>query len=96
VLRGSVEAVGNGPTAVRFHGRRVAGPTLRNAGVDGRWVIAGADWSDGTTWHDTGSPRCLAPGQLPQPVDMGVVEAARHGDAPGRAVVVWVRCLRRS
>ena len=29
----------------------------------------------------------------PQPIEMGVVEAASHDDAPGRGVVVWLKCL---
>ena len=95
VLRGTADIVNDTGTATGFEGKRVAGPRLRIADVDGSWVVAGASWFDGRTWHDNGTPTCLRREALPQPVESGVVEAAPYGDAPGRAVVVWLKCLSR-
>ena len=93
VLRGTVGSVNASRTAIGFDGRRVAGPRLRTVDESGGWVVAGASWSDGHTWHDTDIPTCLRPGSDPQPIELGVVEAGPHGDAPGRGVVVWLKCL---
>ena len=95
VLRGKAVTVNAPGTAIGFDGKRVGGPRLRIADVDGPWVVAGADWFDGRSWHDNETPTCLGGRNLPQPVELGVVEAAPHDDAPGRAVVVWLQCLRR-
>jgi hypothetical protein len=92
VLRGTVTAVNASATAVAFEGRRVAGPRLRIADVDGSWIVAGASWSDAGTWHDSGTPTCLERGAGPTAVELGVVEAARRRDAPARGVVAWLRC----
>lgn len=63
--------------------------------VDGPWMVAGANWFDGRSWHDHERPTCLAgSGALAQLVELGVIEAAPRDDAPGRAVVVWLKCLR--
>lgn len=93
VLRGTVDTVNDTGTAVGFEGKRIAGPRLRMVDVDGGWIIAGATWFDRRGWHDNGTPTCLQ-GGLPQPVELGVVEAAPTDDAPGRAVVVWLKCFR--
>ena len=95
VLRGTADTVNATGTVIGFEGKRVAGPRLRIADVDGSWVVAGASWSDGRSWHDNGTPTCLRDRVLPQPVELGVVEAEAYGDTPGRAVVVWLSCLRR-
>jgi hypothetical protein len=93
VLRGTVNTVNITGTAIGFDGKRVGGPRLRMVDVDGGWTVAGATWFDGRAWHDHDTPTCLRDG-LPQPVGLGVVEAAASDDAPGRAVVVWLKCLR--
>lgn len=72
----------------------MAGPRLRVVDEDGGWVVAGAAWWDGRSWHDNGTPTCLQPGSARQPVQMGVLEAKPYGDAPGRGVVVWLKCLQ--
>jgi hypothetical protein len=94
VLRGTVDTVNETGTAVGFRGEWVAGPRLRVAGVDGSWVVAGASWWDGQAWHEHRTPTCLGDVAVPAPVELGVIEAAPSGDAPGRAVVVWLKCLR--
>jgi hypothetical protein len=71
-------------------GKRVAGPKFDFLDVDGPWVIAGAEWSDGRSWHDSGSAPCLDNGK---PIELGVIEAAKYEDAGGRGVVVWLKCL---
>lgn len=93
VLRGTATTVNAPGTAIGFEGQRVGGPQLRIGDVDGSWIVAGATWFDGRTWHDNDTPTCLSDGGLPQPVDFGVVEAAPHDDAPGRAMVVWLKCF---
>lgn len=94
VLRGNGVTVNATGTAIGFDGKRVAGPRLRIAEVDGPWIVAGADWSDGRSWHDNETPTCLsAGGRLPRPVELGVVEAGPYEGAPGRAVVVWLKCF---
>jgi len=93
VLRGTVHTVNVAGTATGFEGKRIGGPRLRMVDVDGGWTVAGAMWFDGQAWHDHDTPACL-PGGPPQPVELGVVEAAENDDAPGRAVVVWLKCLR--
>ena len=96
VLRGTANTVNTDGSAIGFEGRRVAGPRLRIADVNGGWVVAGATWFDGRSWHDHERPTCLpGSGALAQPVELGVVEAAPRDDAPGRAVVVWLKCFGR-
>jgi hypothetical protein len=95
VLRGTAGANDTG-TAIGFDGRRVAGPRLRLVDEDGGWIVAGASWSDGRSWHDQGTPTCLGGGAQRRPIELGVLEARPHGDAPGRGVVVWLKCLDRS
>jgi hypothetical protein len=75
VLRGTADTVNAARTAIGFRGDRVAGPRLRIADVDGSWIVAGASWSERHTWHDSDTPTCLRDGSLPQPVEVGVVEA---------------------
>ena len=94
-LRGKAVTMNETGTAIGFDGKRVAGPRLRIADVDGSWIVAGANWFDGRSWHDNETPACLRSGMLPQPVELGVVEAAPRDDAPGRAVVVWLKCFGR-
>lgn len=57
------------------------------------YVVAGALWreQDGS-WHDT-FPTCLEPLSTGQRVRLGVLDARPQGEAPGRAVVVWLECL---
>ena len=57
------------------------------------YVVAGALWreQDGS-WHDT-FPTCLEPLVTGQRVRLGVLDARPQGEAPGRAVVVWLECL---
>lgn len=94
VLRGKATS-DDARTAIGFDGRRVAGPRLHDVDEDGPWVVAGASWFDGSSWHDQGTPACLERPQ-PQPIELGVVEAAPGHDAPGRGVVVWLKCLTRT
>lgn len=95
VLSGKVVTVNETGTAIGFDGKRAAGPRLRIADVDGSWIVAGADRFDGRSWHDDETPGCLTGRRLPQPVDLGIVEAAPRDDAPGGAVVVWLKCFGR-
>jgi hypothetical protein len=57
------------------------------------YTVAGALWreQDGS-WHDT-FPTCLEPLTVGQRVRLGVLDARPQGEAPGRAVVVWLECL---
>jgi hypothetical protein len=96
VLRGKADSVNISRTAIGFDGRRVAGPRLRIVDAKGSWIVAGASWSDGRAWHDQDTPTCLDADTLPRPIEMGVLEAKPHGDAPGRGVVVWLKCLDRA
>jgi hypothetical protein len=59
VLRGTVSKVNITGTAIGFRGKRVGGPRLRMVDVDGGWVVVGASWFDGRTWHDHETPTCL-------------------------------------
>jgi hypothetical protein len=93
VLRGTVDTVNATAATIGFRGERVAGPPLRVADVDGGWAVAGASWSDGQAWHDHGTATCLRDDAAPPPVELGVIEVAPYGHAPGRAVVVWLKCL---
>ena len=95
VLRGTVRTVNETHAAIDFAGKRVAGPRLHHIDVDGGWIVAGARWFDGRSWHDNGTAPCLER-PLPQPIELGVVEAAEGHDAPGGGVVVWLKCLTRS
>ena len=95
VLRGNAKTVNDTRTAIGFDGRHVTGPRLDHIDVDGGWIVAGASWFDGRSWHDNGTPTCLDH-PLPQPIELGVVEAASGHDAPGRGVVVWLKYLSRS
>jgi hypothetical protein len=57
-------------------------------------------WQDGTpwrdkksNWHDKGRPYCLIPGSTqPAKITVGAVDVQAANDAPGRTVVVWVKC----
>jgi hypothetical protein len=95
VLRGNVRTVNETHGAIDFVGKRVAGPRLHHIDVDGGWIVAGGRWFDGRSWHDNGTAVCLER-PLPQPIELGVVEAAEGHDAPGGGVVVWLKCLTRS
>lgn len=94
VLRGKTTAVNDVRTAIFFEGKRVEGPRFDFIDVDGGWRVAGADWyGDNNSWHSSGIAPCLEK-PAPQPIEMGVVEAAAHEDGGGgRGVVVWLKCL---
>ena len=92
VLRGKTTAVNDSRDAIFFDGKRVAGPSFDFIDVDGGWRVAGAEWWDGKSWHDDGIAPCLEK-PAPQPIELGVLEAAPRGDAAGRGVVVWLKCL---
>lgn len=57
-------------------------------------------WQDGTPWRDSkgnwhgkGTPDCLIPGSIkPAKITVGAVDAQSASNAPGRTVVVWVKC----
>ena len=90
VLRGKSTGPNAEKTAISFNGKRVGGPKFDFIDVDGPWVVAGALWWDGTSWHDSGDAPCLDDGRS---IELGVVEAAAYKDAPGRGAVVWLKCL---
>lgn len=60
-----------------------------------RWQ-EGTPWRDKTgRWHHTGRPACLVPGTTnPVKVTVGVIGAQSAHSAPGRTIVVWVKCYR--
>ena len=92
VLRGKTTAVNEPRAAIFFDGKRVEGPRLQIVDEDGGWIVAGASWFADNSWHDSGVAPCLEK-PAPQPIELGVVEAAERDDAPGRGVVVWLKCL---
>ncbi len=92
VLRGKTTLVNPDGVNVFFEGERVAGPKFDFIDEEGGWNVGAADWFDGRSWHDSGKAPCVEK-PAPQPIEMGVVEAASHDDAPGRGVVVWLKCL---
>jgi hypothetical protein len=92
VLRGKTTAVNEPRTAIVFDGKRVEGPRLQISDEDGGWIVAGASWFAGNSWHDSGVAPCLEK-PAPQPIELGVLEAAERDGAPGRGVVVWLKCL---
>jgi hypothetical protein len=51
-------------------------------------------WRDKTgQWSSKGTPTCLIPGSTkPTKVTVGVVDVQSANSAPGRTVVVWVKC----
>jgi hypothetical protein len=93
VLRGEATNVTPNQNALSFVGKKVEGPKLEKISVNGSWVVTGASWYDGRAWHDSDPPACLAPGSRRQRVEMGVIQAESYRDVPGRAVVVWLKCL---
>ena len=64
-------------------GQRASASPTRIPGTTPKALAAG----------ETSPTTCLRPGSEPQPIELGVVEAGPHGDAPGRGVVVWLKCL---
>lgn len=91
VLRGKSTGTNATRTGISLKdAKRVAGPRFDFVDAEGPWVIAGASWWDGKSWHDDETPPCLDNGA---PLELGVVEAAEHDRAPGRGVVVWLKCL---
>jgi hypothetical protein len=92
VLRGKSTGTNETRTGISLKdAKRVSGPRFDFLDVEGPWIIAGASWSDGKSWHDDGTPPCLDNGA---PVELGVIEAAEHEDGGGgRGVVVWLKCL---
>lgn len=93
VLRGKTTGVNDVRTSIFFEGKRVTGPRFDFIDVDGGWVVAGAEWyGDNNSWHQQGIAPCLEK-PAPQPIEMGVIEAASYEDAPGKGVVVWLKCL---
>jgi hypothetical protein len=60
-----------------------------------RWQDA-TPWRDkGGQWHDKGTPACLVPGSTtPTKVTVGLVDVASANSAPGRTVIVWLKCYR--
>jgi len=91
VVRGRSTGANLDRTALSLEeGRRVAGPKFGFLDADGPWIVAGASWSDGKSWHDSGNAPCLDNGEA---IELGVIEAEHYKDAPGRGVVVWLKCL---
>ena len=90
VLRGKSTGTNAERTGISLKdGKRVAGPKFSFLDVDGPWVVAGARWFDGKSWHDAGGPPCLDNGDQ---IELGVVEVAEHDGAGGWGVVAWVKC----
>ena len=58
-----------------------------------RWQEA-TPWRDKTGhWFSKGTPTCLIPGSTKAAkVTVGVVDVQSANSAPGRTVVVWVKC----
>ncbi len=57
------------------------------------YIIAGAHWrQQNQPWHDS-FPTCVKPLVEDQRLRLGIVRARPMGEAPGRAVVVWLECL---
>src|SRR5687768_7438469 len=83
VLRGKTTAVNDTRAAIFFEGKRVAGPRFDFIDVDGGWIVAGANWFDGRSWHDSGTAPCIEK-PAPQSIEIGAIEAAKYEDAPGR------------
>ena len=93
VLRGKMTVVNDQRTAIFFEGERVTGPKFDFIDVDDGFRVAGADWYDGKSWHHDGTAPCLEK-PMPQPIELGVIEAAASEDGgAGRGVVVWLKCL---
>lgn len=92
VLRGKTTLVNPDGVNIFFEGKRVAGPRFDFIDEEGGWNVGAADWYDGKSWHDSGKAPCIEK-PAPQPIEMGVIEAATYENAPGRGVVVWLKCL---
>jgi hypothetical protein len=94
VLQGKSTGTNDTRTGISLEdGKRVGGPKFSFLDVDGPWVVGGARWYDGKTWHDGGNPPgppCLDAGER---IELGVVEVAATHDAGGWGVVAWVKCL---
>ncbi|MGN6792259.1 MAG: hypothetical protein ACTHJW_07685 [Streptosporangiaceae bacterium] len=58
-----------------------------------RWQDA-TPWQDKSgQWHSKGTPTCLVSGlTTPTKVTVGLVDVASANSAPGRTVVVWMKC----
>ena len=58
-----------------------------------RWQYA-TPWRDKSgLWHHKGTPFCLVPGSTKlTKVTVGLVDVASANSAPGRTVVVWLKC----
>lgn len=92
VLRGKTSLVNPDGETIFFEGKLVAGPRFDFIDEEGGWNVGSADWSDAYSWHDSGTAPCIEK-PAPQPIEMGVIEAATYKNAPGRGVVVWLKCL---
>lgn len=68
----------------RQTGRRIDEILVRN------FEVGTTSWHDGQTWHDHGIPTCLS--KTPVPVSVGMVDVAPTDDAPGGALLAWLRC----
>jgi len=91
VLRGKSTGTNADRTGISLtEGKRVAGRKFSFLDADGPWVVAGARWSDGRSWHDSGGAPCLDSGR---PLELGVVEVPEYRDTGGWGVVAWVKCL---
>lgn len=92
VFRGRAALVSNindETATVAFDVEDESGP-----GVDDDLVrsfdVGVADWFDGRTWHEHGIPDCLS--KNPVPVSAAFIQVAPEDDAPGSALLAWLRC----
>ena len=57
-------------------------------------AVDATPWQDKSGhWHSKGTPTCLVSGlTTPTKVTVGLVDVASANSAPGRTVVVWMKC----
>jgi hypothetical protein len=73
--------------------------TIRLSGMKGPTSFAlptTVEWRDGYgTWWENTRPACMKPGTHGQQVTLGLINTEPVADAPGRPVVVWLKCTSK-